>query len=64
MEYRKASLVQIYASFTTIDYITKLIQKKKLTLYLEGKGLAGVVYKFNQKYRNPKTVYKYITNAF
>ena len=47
MEYRKAFLVQIYASFATMDYITRLIQKEKLTLYLEGKGLAGVVYKFN-----------------
>jgi hypothetical protein len=50
MEYKKASLAQIYVSFATIDYITKLIQKEKLTLYLEGKGLAGVVYKFNQKH--------------
>ena len=50
MEYRKASLVQIYVSFATIDYITRLIQKEKLALYLKGKGLAGVVYKFNQKH--------------
>jgi hypothetical protein len=64
MEYRKAFLSQIYASFTTIDYITKLIQKEKLTLYLKGKGLAGVVYKFNQKHYNPETVYKLVINAF
>jgi hypothetical protein len=64
MEYRKASLLQIHASFATIDYITRLIQKEKLTLYLKGKGLAGVVYKFNQKHYNPETVYKLIINAF
>ena len=64
MEYKKAFLAQIYISFATIDRITRLIQKEKLTLYLEGKGLVGVVYKFNQKHRNPKIVYKYIMNAF
>ena len=47
MEYRKISLAQIHASFATMDCITRLIQKEKLTLYLEGKGLVGVVYKFN-----------------
>jgi hypothetical protein len=47
MEYRKAFLLQIYVSFATMDCITRLIQKEKLTLYLEGKGLVGVVYKFN-----------------
>ena len=39
-----------------MDRITRLIQKEKLTLYPEGKGLAGVVYEFDQKHRNPETV--------
>jgi hypothetical protein len=47
-----------------MNHITRLIQKEKLTLYPEGKGLARVVYKFNQKHHNPETVYKLIINAF
>ena len=47
MDYKKAFLTQIYIRFTTIDHITRLIYKKKLTLYLKEKELVGVVYKFN-----------------
>lgn len=56
-QYKKASLAQIHASFATMDRISRLIQKEKLTLYPEGKGLARVEFEFDQRHRNPETAY-------
>jgi len=47
-----------------MDRISRLIQKEKLTLYPEGKGLAGLEFEFDQRHRNPETVYKRILNMF
>lgn len=47
-----------------MDRISRLIQKEKLTLYPEGKGLVGVEFEFDQRHRNLETVYKRILNMF